>query len=216
MLFTPSVVHANLTRTTHRHGTRRARWHTARHAASPSAPTPPSSSSPTPRARRACSKPCATPTRRQNRACAAKSRFSARRPTATSPAGCRGWISQPDRTEILLDYLPGGCLDTLLERNGALSASSARFYVACAAVKLEFLHAKGDLVHRDVKPSNLVVDAAGYARLVDFGLRGGSRRASVASRCSARPSTSRPKSSSTRATPRRSTSTRSARRFTSS
>ena len=37
--------------------------------------------------------------------------------------GCHGWISQPDRTEILLDYLPGGCLDTLLERNGALSAS---------------------------------------------------------------------------------------------
>ena len=33
--------------------------------------------------------------------------------------GCHGWISQPDRTEILLDYLPGGCLDTLLERNGA-------------------------------------------------------------------------------------------------
>ena len=82
--------------------------------------------------------------------------------------GCRGWISQPDRTEILLDYLPGGCLDTLLERNGALSASSARFYVACAAAALEFLHAR-DLVHRDVKPSNLVVDAAGYARLVDFG-----------------------------------------------
>ena len=122
--------------------------------------------------------------RRRGRAAPAQNRASrrqgvkiARAPRDRAPrrgsrsdftVGCRGWLSQPDRTEILLDYLPGGCLNTLLERNGALSASSARFYVACAAAALEFLHAR-DLVHRDVKPSNLVVDAAGYARLVDFG-----------------------------------------------
>ena len=82
--------------------------------------------------------------------------------------GCHGWLSQPDRTEILLDYLPGGCLDTLLERNGALSASSARFYVACAAAALEFLHAR-DLVHRDVKPSNLLLNSNGHMKLGDFG-----------------------------------------------
>ena len=89
---------------------------------------PPSSSSPMPGAR-ACSKPCATPTRRQNRACAARSR-SARGGKRDFTVGRHGLAMQPDRTEIPLDYLPGGCLDTLLERNArsprARRASTSR------------------------------------------------------------------------------------------
>ena len=79
-----------------------------------------------------------------------------------------GWLSVPPHACLLLDYLPGGDLDLLLERSGPLGPQAARFYVGCAALGLEALHAQG-VAHRDLKPENLCIDSDGYARIADLG-----------------------------------------------
>eukprot|EP00828_Plagiopyla_frontata_P018644 TRINITY_DN2388_c0_g1_i9.p3 TRINITY_DN2388_c0_g1~~TRINITY_DN2388_c0_g1_i9.p3 ORF type:complete len:108 (-),score=13.89 TRINITY_DN2388_c0_g1_i9:104-427(-) len=44
-----------------------------------------------------------------------------------------------------------------------------RFFIACIVVALEYLH-QNNVLHRDVKPENLVFDDQGYLHLTDFGI----------------------------------------------
>ncbi|XP_059615079.1 citron rho-interacting kinase [Phlebotomus argentipes] len=69
---------------------------------------------------------------------------------------------------LVMEYLPGGDLLSLMIRNGAFDEETARFYLAELTLGLNALHQMG-YVHRDVKPENILVDRCGHLKLADFG-----------------------------------------------
>ena len=70
---------------------------------------------------------------------------------------------------MVLELLAGGSLRSLLDRGTRLTPSQAAHLGRQVTSALEYAHARG-LVHRDVKPANLLFDEHGIARVGDFGL----------------------------------------------
>src|SRR6266498_490078 len=76
------------------------------------------------------------------------------------------------RPYLVSDYVEGRTLANLLELDGPLPLSALLRVVAEIATGLDTLHREG-LVHRDVKPSNIIVGSTGTTFLTDFGLAKG-------------------------------------------
>lgn len=70
---------------------------------------------------------------------------------------------------FILEYMMGGDFSHTIETYGYLDNDVAKFYVAEVLLAIEYLHSIG-VVHRDLKPDNLLVDAQGHLKLTDFGL----------------------------------------------
>lgn len=70
---------------------------------------------------------------------------------------------------LVMEYVAGRDLSRTVQADGPLSFETAADYVAQAADGLAHVHARR-MVHRDVKPSNLLVDSDGRVRLSDFGV----------------------------------------------
>lgn len=70
---------------------------------------------------------------------------------------------------LVMEYMVGGDLKSLLSMYGFFDEVSARFYCAEICMALEYLHEHG-IVHRDIKPDNMLVSATGHVKLTDFGL----------------------------------------------
>ncbi|KAK9747647.1 hypothetical protein RND81_02G005500 [Saponaria officinalis] len=70
---------------------------------------------------------------------------------------------------LIMEYLPGGDMMTLLMRKDILTEDEARFYVAETVLAIKSIH-KHHYIHRDIKPDNLLLDKYGHLRLSDFGL----------------------------------------------
>ncbi|BDA44938.1 Serine/threonine-protein kinase tricorner [Coccomyxa sp. Obi] len=70
---------------------------------------------------------------------------------------------------LVMEYLPGGDVMTLLMRKDILSVEETRFYIAETVLAIESIH-RHSYIHRDIKPDNLLLDARGHMKLSDFGL----------------------------------------------
>ena len=70
---------------------------------------------------------------------------------------------------LILDYCPGGDLAKHLQYEKRFTEDRARFYLCEVLLALEDLH-KRDIIFRDLKPDNVVLDEEGHAKLTDFGL----------------------------------------------
>lgn len=79
-------------------------------------------------------------------------------------------FSDRDSLYMVLDYVPGGELFSYLRRHRRFPEEWARFYAAEIVLVLEYLHEQqGGVAYRDLKPENLLLDAQGHVKLVDFG-----------------------------------------------
>lgn len=70
---------------------------------------------------------------------------------------------------LVMDYCPGGDLGSLLATEKRFSEEVTRLYATEVLLALEHLHSL-DIIYRDLKPDNVILDADGHAMLTDFGL----------------------------------------------
>ncbi|KZC06565.1 PREDICTED: serine/threonine-protein kinase greatwall [Dufourea novaeangliae] len=70
---------------------------------------------------------------------------------------------------LVMEYMVGGDLKSLLGVYGYMEESMAAFYTAEVCLALDYLHSHG-IVHRDLKPDNMLLSREGHVKLTDFGL----------------------------------------------
>jgi serine/threonine protein kinase len=74
-----------------------------------------------------------------------------------------------DKLFLISDYCPGGDLSQYLEIERIFPEWKAKFYISEIVLAIEALHKK-DVIFRDLKPDNVVLDEEGHTLLTDFGL----------------------------------------------
>lgn len=87
-------------------------------------------------------------------------------------------VSEDGEQWIIMEYVEGTTLSGLVRAQGPLSPEQARPIIAQAASALAAAHASG-IVHRDVKPSNILVREDGQVKLTDFGIARGQTDAAL-------------------------------------
>jgi serum/glucocorticoid-regulated kinase 2 len=81
----------------------------------------------------------------------------------------KGSFQNDKKLFFILEYCPGGELFNLLAKKRRFSEDQTRFYAAQIVLAIEHLHSM-DIVYRDLKPENVLIDDRGYIRITDFGL----------------------------------------------
>lgn len=69
---------------------------------------------------------------------------------------------------MALEYIIGGEFFTHLRKAGRFDANASKFYVTQIILAFEFIHEK-DIIYRDLKPENLLLDEEGFLKITDFG-----------------------------------------------
>ncbi|MDO4756635.1 MAG: serine/threonine-protein kinase, partial [Parabacteroides sp.] len=70
---------------------------------------------------------------------------------------------------IAMEYIPGCSLKYMMEKEGVLPEKKVLRYIHQIGEALDFVHEK-NILHLDIKPSNILIDSLGNARLIDFGV----------------------------------------------
>ena len=73
------------------------------------------------------------------------------------------------RLYLVMEFVHGGDMLSLLQTCGALEEEYVRQYISEMVVALKYLHREG-IIHRDIKPDNVLIDKNGHIKLTDFGL----------------------------------------------
>lgn len=73
---------------------------------------------------------------------------------------------------LLMEFVPGGDLMTMLIKFDIFPDSWTKFYMAECILAIETVHKMG-FIHRDIKPDNILIDKNGHIKLSDFGLSTG-------------------------------------------
>ncbi|KAG5421276.1 pka1 [Candida metapsilosis] len=69
---------------------------------------------------------------------------------------------------MIMDYIEGGELFSLLRKSQRFPTPVAKFYAAETFLAIEYLH-NLDIIYRDLKPENILLDKNGHIKLTDFG-----------------------------------------------
>ncbi|GBD18962.1 Serine/threonine-protein kinase PrkC [bacterium HR27] len=82
-------------------------------------------------------------------------------------------VGRDDGTRyIVMEYVPGKTLKQLILEHAPFSLDEAMHIVRQVAAALDYAHQHG-LVHRDIKPQNILVDERGFVKVTDFGIAKG-------------------------------------------
>ncbi|KAH8507330.1 hypothetical protein H0E87_009740 [Populus deltoides] len=79
-----------------------------------------------------------------------------------------GVVQEEETINILLEFVPGGSISSLLGKFGPFPEPVIRTYTKQLLLGLEYLHNNG-IMHRDIKGANILVDNKGCIKLADFG-----------------------------------------------
>ncbi|XP_078667370.1 serine/threonine-protein kinase 38-like isoform X2 [Branchiostoma floridae x Branchiostoma belcheri] len=85
-------------------------------------------------------------------------------------------FQDPINLYLIMEFLPGGDMMTLLMKKDTLSEEATQFYITETALAIDSIHQLG-FIHRDIKPDNLLLDSRGHIKLSDFGLCTGLKKA---------------------------------------
>ncbi|XP_063941086.1 mitogen-activated protein kinase kinase kinase NPK1 isoform X2 [Daucus carota subsp. sativus] len=79
-----------------------------------------------------------------------------------------GTVKEEETLNILLEFVSGGSISSLLGKFGSFPEAVVRMYTKQLLLGLDYLHKNG-IMHRDIKGANILVDNRGCIKLADFG-----------------------------------------------
>lgn len=85
--------------------------------------------------------------------------------------GIRDYLEEENHSYLVMDYLPGETLAQRVNREGPVPVATALLWARQLCEALDFLHRQNPtILFRDLKPSNVMVDAQDRLKLIDFGI----------------------------------------------
>lgn len=86
--------------------------------------------------------------------------------------GFYGACNRNGEISIYMEYMDGGSLDLILKRAGRIPEPILAKITEAVLKGLSYLHDKHSIMHRDVEPSNILVNSSGEIKICDFGVSG--------------------------------------------
>lgn len=80
-------------------------------------------------------------------------------------------IEEADVIYVVMDYIEGETLETLLDKNGVVPVNKAVEWAKALCEVLSYLHSQNPpIIYRDMKPGNVIITSNGNVKLIDFGI----------------------------------------------